>query len=686
MAVNQNYQYKMLPSNHSIRMLQLDPASDRGQDLQGTLFHVQLDKSPEYEAISYVWGRPIFDHMLWTPAGVIHITKSLDSALRGLRLSTGVRHLWTDAVCIDQTNNSEKAQQIGLMGRIYKDAKCVLAWLGEGDEAIPKAFAACKSLVNRAKEYHIGPEDADENYLMPPKLKVPSLADENELKALTLANMTMDKLNQLKSTLQSILDSGLLDIVALPWFSRVWIIQEIVLAQGATLQYGNAEMDWNDFQSVMRLLMGILGIGRRSVFFDLDLEEVEKKAEISRALDIIQLRRQFKVMGLSATFAISLYMQFGKNLLLVRRHNCSDERDRVYGLLGLVGLSAEMRTSPFPRISIKPDYGKSIGEVYTDFAKQYLNPGGYGDLGILKDAGLWCRSGSCVSGHLNRSEMSEWDYLPSWVPEHRPSHLNDYKLPWQNDMFACTGDYFPTVNVLPDQYQVASFEVALVDMVETTLVSVDASTALDETLNTRDLSSVKNSSMAEAAGVLILMALSHLRKRQLIPNDRYKITDEDIRVALIRTFLANCSSPDVQRRMIDIFDIRDSSAVLECFKKFERCFVQEDGELRLLFQQAGDFSKASREAKCVLALLWAMAEVLSESKFAITTNGMLTLLPKLADRHDLIMTIGGAHVPFVVTRGPSEYISLLIGPCYVHGIMFNEIPWESRRRIPMWFA
>jgi hypothetical protein len=85
-----------------------------------------------------------------------------------------------------------------------------------------------------------------------------------------------------------------------------------------------------------------------------------------------------------------------------------------------------------------------------------------------------------------------------------------------------------------------------------------------------------------------------------------------------------------------------------------------------------------REARHILALLWAMAEVLSECKLAITTSGMLTLLLKMADQYDVIVRILGARVPFVVKRYHLEEVCLLIGLCYVHGIMFNEIPYESQ--------
>jgi hypothetical protein len=85
------------------------------------------------------------------------------------------------------------------MGRIYKNAICVLAWLGEGGQTIPKAFAECKVFVDRAKEYHIGLEDID-SYFKAPKLKVPSPDGENELKVLNIAYLTRDDIQQLRST------------------------------------------------------------------------------------------------------------------------------------------------------------------------------------------------------------------------------------------------------------------------------------------------------------------------------------------------------------------------------------------------------------------------------------------------------------------------------------------------------
>lgn len=50
----------------------------------------------------------------------IQVTANLENALLRLRRNTKrQRHLWADAICIDQTNDAEKKMQLSLMGKIY---------------------------------------------------------------------------------------------------------------------------------------------------------------------------------------------------------------------------------------------------------------------------------------------------------------------------------------------------------------------------------------------------------------------------------------------------------------------------------------------------------------------------------------------------------------------------------------
>ena len=42
-------------------------------------------------------------------------------------------YLWTDAICINQLDDAEKANQVALMGEIYARAGCVFVWVGQDD-------------------------------------------------------------------------------------------------------------------------------------------------------------------------------------------------------------------------------------------------------------------------------------------------------------------------------------------------------------------------------------------------------------------------------------------------------------------------------------------------------------------------------------------------------------------------
>jgi hypothetical protein len=62
------------------------------------------------------------------------VTPNLYSALQNVRSSArgaSLRHLWLDALCINQADTLEKEQHVRLMGEIYPKAGDVIAWLGD---------------------------------------------------------------------------------------------------------------------------------------------------------------------------------------------------------------------------------------------------------------------------------------------------------------------------------------------------------------------------------------------------------------------------------------------------------------------------------------------------------------------------------------------------------------------------
>jgi hypothetical protein len=131
-----SYSYEALKddqSAHPIRLLRLFPASTFDADIKCELFNTTLDAKDRvsFEALSYTWGdvnstSPIILH------GNLHlITKTLKLALRHLRYPERERILWVDALCINQSNNSEKSQQVLQMRHVYcGGAQRVVVWLG----------------------------------------------------------------------------------------------------------------------------------------------------------------------------------------------------------------------------------------------------------------------------------------------------------------------------------------------------------------------------------------------------------------------------------------------------------------------------------------------------------------------------------------------------------------------------
>lgn len=118
------------PGSQCIRVLdihQIDPADS--SRLTGALRTVDLHTAPEFTALSYVWGQGS-SHKISCNGCDLDITQSCYEALTSLRQSCRPLTIWVDAICINQEDNSEREQQIMLMGSIFTLAKTVYVWLG----------------------------------------------------------------------------------------------------------------------------------------------------------------------------------------------------------------------------------------------------------------------------------------------------------------------------------------------------------------------------------------------------------------------------------------------------------------------------------------------------------------------------------------------------------------------------
>jgi hypothetical protein len=126
---------KLWPMLHSTRArsrsgCHLAPALD-DQDVTKCNFSLaSFDQEVNYEALSYAWGdvTPVMAILLEGQS--VLITKNLHSALSDLRYKDKEHTLWTDALCINQSDLAERTHQVSLMSSVYGRAAIVVIWLG----------------------------------------------------------------------------------------------------------------------------------------------------------------------------------------------------------------------------------------------------------------------------------------------------------------------------------------------------------------------------------------------------------------------------------------------------------------------------------------------------------------------------------------------------------------------------
>jgi hypothetical protein len=139
MEQKRRYQYQPLHEPDAIRLICLQPCPTLSAKvhctiLHSTLSHYENDTIEHYTALSYVWGDPHLTATISVDGFDLEITANLDSALRHIRDATRVRRVWADAICINQRDNEEKAQQVRQMGEVYRIVQHTTNFSGEFNE------------------------------------------------------------------------------------------------------------------------------------------------------------------------------------------------------------------------------------------------------------------------------------------------------------------------------------------------------------------------------------------------------------------------------------------------------------------------------------------------------------------------------------------------------------------------
>ncbi|KAH8753475.1 heterokaryon incompatibility protein-domain-containing protein [Hyaloscypha finlandica] len=644
LTLNAPYQYQPIEPKGEIRILIVSPpASSDPTTIHGELFTAKLSDKPPYEALSYCWGADVFPETLHLPGGVLAITDNLAAALRQLRHPEQRRHLWVDAVCINQRDNQEKNHQVSLMSQVYRNATTVLVWLGKGNEYTREAVKIMKELADSAWEYGISSVVSTEG-----GLTGGFLAMRKVILGFTQKNNGISK--KIVGLSETIKFGSLEACFDQDWFKRLWIIQEFVLAPNLTIHNGEMALSAQDFMlgfSVIFLLVSHPTVGATCVAklgnwhwgFCMCVEKEEyfhrKSSDLLSLLELHSNRR------------------------------CKLEVDIVYGLLAIATDGGEWPV----------DYGLTVESVFTEVALSYLKRS---SLSILHHG---CRT-TQISSNATTDAASYRAHLPSWVPDWR---LESYNTKFNENGFNSATSSRPNVSTEYASSGIIGLEGVYVDELSIRVPN----TPNNSTPVPGDGSGVLNIFTQALAFKEIFI------RRMQLQNWQYP-TGEALDLVFAQSIILENKSLYSQSSIGQYLTPND---ILLRWQMLVDTLAPEDSTPPSGSQHdSNSVGPADFDTELYRNV---MVEARRSRKYIMTRSGYIGLAPETCKVGDVIAILYGAMTPFVLRLaekpGSLERIRNLgsevresvgelweiIGECYLYGLMNHDVlrlEWDDKRR------
>jgi hypothetical protein len=310
MAMTSNVSHQGIPhhplstlnDSDEIRLLYLAPRS-LNERITCVTLHVTLSSKPRYEALSYEWGSNE-TKTITLNGDDYDIRTNLFDALRRLRWEREERILWVDAICINQHDVRERNHQVSRMASIYSQARHVVVWLREPlDCGIALGF-------------------------------LESIA-ENELEE--TINHVFRTERSSKWGLQVL--KGIQALSRKQYWTRLWVVQEALLASNTKIQCGPYCVPWGILKYVCQYLQSFIST--------YDTKETIYKT----ATAISESRMQIFMAGRPGKLTSNLsYLCW-----LHGKGECEKDLDKVFGLWALA--------SDCCQEAIPVDYSSTYEEV-----------------------------------------------------------------------------------------------------------------------------------------------------------------------------------------------------------------------------------------------------------------------------------------------------------------------------------
>ena len=430
------YTYTPLGRN-DIRLLHLFPADNKNDMILSALKVASIyDSDLQYQALSYTWGHEDATEPLWIQTGgqqaprqpsepsgqpsaktlksksqtaawstarherernkTFYVRPNLSDALRHLRSYSGSSPqqsgerpqtlvIWIDYICINQEDNDEKSAQARMMEKIYKRAESVLIWLGGESEESNMAMDFILRIRDREYQGMLSVRGADA-----PQWR------------------------------------AFVALIRRAWFSRRWVVQELVFANQAYLMCGDVTVDWLDLVFAVEFFVDR---------FDTTSPDSNGEAWLNRNFETIgdiNASAALKMVTITKNLFQNSRERTGRLKTLealvseLKMFEVGDPRDSIYAVMAL----ARDIEEPAPRQrrfwtpagpsrpSFRIDYQRNILQVLTDFVAFSIDRSNSLDIICRKWAPNRRAKVSRVADRARYREgwsLLEEIHLPSWI-------------------------------------------------------------------------------------------------------------------------------------------------------------------------------------------------------------------------------------------------------------------------------
>ncbi|KAI1733384.1 heterokaryon incompatibility protein-domain-containing protein [Xylaria scruposa] len=331
----------------------------------------------DFATLSYTWGDPSITERISVDGKEVEVTKNLADSLRVLRWRDWFHPsgyaVWIDAISINQEDVVEQGAQVARMHHIFASSWTTVAYLGN---ATPNSRDGIQLLKDLAETW-VTEVDSP-----------PSMVQELQADPGTLGQGKW---------------LALYEFLQRPYWSRLWVVQEIVLAPDNMLMFaGRDSITWREVQD---------GLSAIHVHFwyvkDLCFEYDRKLLKSTK--------------GIPEHWNTETLHHIDEDLsLLSLKEELGEEKMCTSELLEVAG--ATVCSLPIDKLVVEKivvDYGTDVAQLFELVARLFIHHEG---LEVLRSGTMW-----------NDTSTASW--APDWTWNHGRRDMLKPRIPYEADKF-----------------------------------------------------------------------------------------------------------------------------------------------------------------------------------------------------------------------------------------------------------